>query len=83
MATYYFSFECDKCGKTAFVAIGADVKRQDEILAEDMTYDAVCEDKHESAYFFKQILDVHRKLTPLEKQMYPELLQDDRFVDIE
>ncbi|MHB8525394.1 MAG: hypothetical protein ACYDD2_04460 [Candidatus Acidiferrales bacterium] len=83
MASYYFVFECDKCGKPAIAIIGASVRRQDEIISENMTYDAVCNNKHESTYFFKQILDVQRKLTPQEKQENPELLGDDRFVDIE
>lgn len=83
MASYYFSFKCDTCGKIAVAAIGISVERQDEIFSEDMTYDAACEDGHKSTYFRQQIAEVHRKLTPLERREFPELLGDSRFVDVD
>lgn len=63
--------------------IGIGAERQDELFADDATFDASCKNGHESIYFLAQVIEVHRKLTPLERKAYPEALGDDRFVDIE
>jgi len=84
MPSYYFSFKCDVCGEIAVAPIiGVNSLRQEELFAKDATYDAACEKGHKSTYFRSQIVEVHRKLSSLEKQLEPELLGDDRFVDID
>lgn len=83
MAFYYFSFKCDTCGDVAVSAKGIGVERQDELFSKDATFDAACQRGHKSTYFLPQIVEVHRKLTPLERQEYPEIVGDNRFVDIE
>jgi hypothetical protein len=84
MASYYLSFKCDFCERIVVAAItGINTNRQEEIFSPDATYDATCEDGHRSTYFRNQITEVHRKLSPLERQAEPGLLADRRFVDIE
>jgi len=83
MASYYPSFKCEVCGKIAVAPIiGINTYKQEEVLSPDATYNATCEDGHRSIYFGSQIVKVHRKLSPLERQSEPELLEDHRFVDI-
>ncbi len=84
MASYYLSFRCDLCEEIAAAAIiGMDTYRQEEIFAPKTTYPASCENGHRSTYFLSQLIKVHRKLSPIERQTEPELLGDRRFVDIE
>jgi hypothetical protein len=83
MPSYYLSFKCDFCDKTIVAAItGINTYKQEDIFSPDATYDATCEDGHRSTYFRNQIAEIHRKLSPLERQTAPELLGDRRFVDI-
>ncbi|MGH9756772.1 MAG: hypothetical protein ACRD4M_03480, partial [Candidatus Acidiferrales bacterium] len=71
-------------GKVAVCSILAvSSHKQEGIFAQDHTYDATCADGHKSIYFLNQMVEVHRKLSPLEQQTEPELLNDDRFVDLE
>ena len=83
MASYYLSFKCDFCDKTVVVAItGIHTYKQEEMFSADATYEGACEEGHRSTYFRNQITEIHRKLSPLERQTEPELLGDRRFVDI-
>ncbi len=82
MASYYLSFRCDLCEEIAVAAI-IRMDRQEEIFAPKTTYPARCENGHRSTYFLSQLIKVHRKLSPIERQTEPELLGDRRFVDIE
>ena len=83
MASYYLSFRCDFCDKITVVAItGISTYRQEEVFSPYATYDATCNGGHRSSYFRKQITEIHRKLSPLERQTEPELLGDRRFIDV-
>lgn len=84
MASYHLSFKCDTCEEIAVASIvGINTYRQEEIFSTNAAYEAVCNNGHRSTYFVAQLVEVHRKLSPLERQAEPELLEDDRFVDIE
>lgn len=45
-------------------------------------YEGTCQAGHKSVYVVNQLMEVYRKLSPLERVMEPELLEDDRFRDI-
>jgi len=84
MPSYYLSFKCDACGKIAVAPIlGVSSHKQEELFSPDAAYEATCEDNHKSVYFVSQLVKVHRKLSALERAGEPELLDDDRFIDIE
>jgi hypothetical protein len=85
MASYYLTFRCDVCGENAVhPIIGVNTYRQEELFSPTEKYPASCKNGHQSIYFLAQLLQpVPRKLTPLERETEPELLGDDRFVDIE
>jgi hypothetical protein len=84
MASYYLSFRCDLCEELAGAAIiGLETHRQDEIFAPETTYPATCKNGHRSTYFLSQLIKVHRKLMPIERQIEPKLIGDHRFVDIQ
>ena len=81
MASYYLSFKCDTCGEIAVAAIGLSPDRQQELFSADSMYEAQCQQGHQSTYFIAQLVEIHRKLTQLERED-PNLLKDDTFVDI-
>ncbi len=84
MASYYLSFKCDTCGEIAVAPVlGVNLTRHDEIFASNATHDSTCAKGHKSVYFTNQIVAVHRKLSPSERASFPELLNDERFIDIE
>jgi hypothetical protein len=84
MASYYLRFRCDLCEELAFAAIiGLNTCRQEEIFAPKTTYPASCGNGHRSTYFLSQLIKVHRKLSPIERQTEPDLLGDRRFLDME
>ena len=83
MPSYYLTFRCDNCGEAAIAPIiGLSSRKQDQLFASDAKYDATCANGHRSTYFCSELIRVHRKLSPMERQTEPELLGDERFTDI-
>jgi len=63
--------------------IGIDSRTQDEMLSPDAMFEGTCEAGHKSVYFVSQLIEVCRKLSSLERATEPELIEDDRFRDIQ